>query len=245
MSHQPPFDEHRDDLDRPQTEADVTSQTRFGPRPVPEGHRPHEDRADYRPIPPHGDVSPDGRRAYPRPSPLAKWIVWGGTGLAAAALTAGTVIAARHLLGTSGRNHPRREPYRPEDAPQPRMHLSTPPESPREPEPLGPRPQRRSLMEEIESNTATLTNSVDNVMRTVTSAVTGFRGVAAQTSAIVKEFGEAADLVRDIIDRRAPVDPQAAKRPFHAAPRDPDTGEDPQDDEYAGPADHDPRMHRL
>lgn len=246
MSHQP-FDQSRPDGDEPLTDADVTSETRFGPRPVPPGHRRPAEPPHSRPSPPHGDVSPDGRRAYPRPSRSAKWIVWGGTGLAAAALTAGTVIAARRIVDlVSGHDdRPTPRPYRPDEAPRPRMHLSMP-EEPAEPE--RPRPPRRNLMQEIESNTATLTNSVDNVMRSVSAAVTGFRSVASQASAIVQEFGEAAELVRDIISPQQPTRGEG-RRPFHAAPRDPGTAgaADPDltDSDQDAPRDHDPRVHRL
>lgn len=97
----------------PQTGADRTGQTRSGPRsapgPAPEGHRHPEGSRESRRIPPHGDVSPDGNRVWPRPSPSTKWLVWGSTALAAAALTAGTVIAARALLdATSGAGSRRR-----------------------------------------------------------------------------------------------------------------------------------------
>jgi len=238
MSHQHPHDE----LDAPgitHTEADEVSETRFGPRPVPEGHRHPSGSPESRHIPPHGDVSPDGRHAYPRPSALAKWVVWGGTGLAAAALTAGTVYAARHIADMiSGHDDgkPRRRrappPQRREDAPQPRMGFAAPADRMADPAPAPrPRASRASLMDEIEANTASLSHSVEDVMRTVTTAVEGFRGVAGQASAIVREFADAADLVRDIIDRRPPDRGPAAQ-----------TGADPDD---AGPADHDPRSHRL
>ncbi|MDS9467748.1 hypothetical protein RGQ15_09235 [Paracoccus sp. MBLB3053] len=247
-SHQQPFDDpERGEANL--TDADVTSETRFGPRPVPKGHRPARDRLESRRIPPHGEVSPDGSRAYPRPSRLAKWMVLGGTGIAAAALTAGTVLAARQLsdmLGGDGRAKRRPQwPYRPDDAPTPRMHLS----EPAEPEPTsqkstsrpGRKRPRASLMDEIEANTATLTHSVDNVMRTVTSAVAGFRAVAAQSSEIVREFGDAADLVRDILERNSSSGKSRSrtraqgfrpghdgpKRPFHPAPKDPLAGDHP------------------
>ncbi len=89
------------DQDRPpilETGADTPGDTRFGPRPVPKGHRHPAGPSESRRIPPHGDVSPDGHRVWPRPSPTAKWLVWGGTALAAAAVTVGAVIAARHVL---------------------------------------------------------------------------------------------------------------------------------------------------
>lgn len=240
MSHEQPLDHPATDRDAAMTEADVTSQTRFGPRPPPSGHHPARGPRDYRRVPPHGDVSPDGRHAYPRPSPLAKWIVWGGTGLAAAAVTAGTVIAARKVADMiSGHDEPRRDRDRdrddrrdPDQAPAPRLHLSAPPEPTERDEPTPRNSQRRlGLMEEIEANTATLSNSVDNVMHSVTAALLGFRGVAGQANDILREFGDAADMLRAILGRQADhsAPPKAAR-----------TGKD-QDT----PSDGDPRSHNL
>ncbi|WP_134681179.1 hypothetical protein [Paracoccus ravus] len=212
MSHQPPFDE------RPHVSEPARNDA--------SRHR------DYRAVPPHGDVSPDGRRAYPRPSKSAKWIVWGGTGLAAAGLAAGAVLAARQVADAlSGSGAPRRRPYRPEDAPQPRMQLHAPaPETPR-PERAAP---ERSLMEEIEVNSQKLSNSLDNVMRSVSSAVAGFHGVASQANSIVREFGDAAELIRGIIDgqRRPPASGFTGDR-SHGS------------DHTPRPNDRDPRTHRL
>lgn len=50
-----------------------------------------------RPIPPHGDVSRDGERAWPRPSMTSRVLVYGGAAVAAAAATAGAVLAARKV----------------------------------------------------------------------------------------------------------------------------------------------------
>lgn len=51
--------------------------------------------SESRMIPPHGDVSPDGRHVWPRPSLTARVLVYGGVALAAAGATAGAVILAR------------------------------------------------------------------------------------------------------------------------------------------------------
>ncbi|MBV0890573.1 hypothetical protein KTN05_01755 [Paracoccus sp. Z118] len=58
----------------------------------------------YRPSPypsqkplPHGDVSLDGKSAWPEPSLTSRIVVWGGTGIVAAALTAGAVLAVRKV----------------------------------------------------------------------------------------------------------------------------------------------------
>jgi hypothetical protein len=92
-------------------QADADSDTRFGPHPVPPDHRRPHDPPDARPIPPHGPVSPDGRRPWPQPSRGAKWLVWGGTALAAAALTAGTAIAARQAIQALSAEKDRLEPH--------------------------------------------------------------------------------------------------------------------------------------
>ncbi|WP_258869577.1 hypothetical protein [Paracoccus thiocyanatus] len=113
-------------------------------------------------------------------------------------------------------------------------------------------------MKEIEANTASLTEGVENVMRAVESAVSGFRTVARQASAIMREFGDAAALLRDIVDRK-PASPQARSQnretprpgPRPAAAAMPDLHDDPLLDDGAdgappgGPADQDPRIHRL
>ncbi|MDF3855498.1 hypothetical protein ACDP63_08515 [Paracoccus sp. P2] len=259
------------------TPADETSQTRFGPRPVPEGHRRPPGPAESRRIPPHGDVSPDGSHPWPRPSRGAKWLVWGGTGLAAAALTAGTVIAARHMIDLIAGDDPGR-PRRPDADRRPGsgpMERQARPEPDRRPKakaaarhvPQGQRrPPRQSLLQEVEANTASLTSGVENVMQALTAAVTGFRSVAGQASTIMQEFGDAATIMRSIIDRKpAPQRRGPSQRRqgaqadradditanVHHDARMPDLRDDPllhdpmEGPDPGGPADHDPRVHRL
>lgn len=50
-----------------------------------------------RPIPPHGDVSRKGDRIWPQPSMTSRVLVYGGAAIAAAAATAGTVLAVRKV----------------------------------------------------------------------------------------------------------------------------------------------------
>lgn len=99
----------------------------------------------------------------------------------------------------------------------------------RPPTPKSRRPPRPSLVQEIEANTAALSNGVENTMRAVSTAVSGFREVAGQANAILREFGDAATLAQDILGRNRP------------APTRPDRDHDDPDT----PADHDPRLHRL
>lgn len=215
----------------------------------PDGGWHPEGPAESRFIPPHGDVWPDGRHAHPRPSRLARWVVWGGTGLAAVALTAGAVIAVRHLadraLAPTPRPHPK--PRRDEG-----RAAFDPPVDSAVPTHRAARPQR-DLMQEIEANTTALTGSLDDVIRSVTAAAAGFRSVAADTRAIISEFGDAADLVHSFVGRSSAPSSgsDVPHRPFHAAPKDPSTAwhADRTPEEFDSihdePNDHDPRTHRL
>lgn len=239
-------------------------ETGFDPRPVAPGPRPAHQRPESRRIPPHGDVSPDGSRIWPRPSPGAKWLVWGGTALVAAVLTAGTVIAARHAVAALSGARP--GPVRDRDA----RHLSDAADAPRgAPARPGPRrdPPRPGLVQEIEANTASLANAVENVMQALSAGMAGFRDVAGQSGAIMREFGDAASLAQDILGRKHPQAPPRHRRSEpppdapsrHDAPRPDDRHgahlpelrddplrHDPTDGpDHAAPSDHDPRIHRL
>lgn len=245
-----PHADPREDRAITRTDADMDSDTRFGPRPVPEGHRRPSGPVESRRIPPSGPVSPDGSRSYPRPSRSAKWLVWGGTALAAAAATAGTVYAARQIAGLiAGEDRDRPAPPRPQPAapslyrqpasardvpPQDRPVREHPGEGVRPTRSQAPRPKRRKhLMQEIQENTAQLGSTVDGVMQSLGSAVAGFRGVAGQAGAIIREFSDAATLVREILDAKPAQRPDRTARA--AAP---DAGDD-----AAKPVDS--RMHRL
>lgn len=245
----------------------------------PDSPHPAHGSEEPRHIPPHGDVSPDGRRPWPQPSPAAKWLVWGGTGLAAAALTAGTVIAARHLLGAMSGDGTSPRPSRPprESAPRFSEAPSRKHEHSRQHSDAGkpgsgrqnahiqaetmrkqPRQQRRpSLMQEVEYNTESLSNSINHVMHSLNMAVAGFRDVAGQASMIVREFGDAAELVRGVLNRKADKPaPRSARTPPRTDDRhgthmpdlkDDPLGHDPMDgpDHAEKPADGNPRLHRL
>ncbi|WP_312524964.1 hypothetical protein [Paracoccus sp. (in: a-proteobacteria)] len=107
---------NRGDIEPLLTDADVTSETRFGPRHPPEGHRPHGSPYEARHIPPHGDVSPDGKHIWPQPSQSSRILVWGGMALATAAVTAASVLAARRVIEMVQNDD---HPPAPHPAPQP------------------------------------------------------------------------------------------------------------------------------
>lgn len=113
--------------------AEHSHQTRFGPRPTPEGHREPRGPSESRFVPPSGNVSPDGRRHWPAPSSRARLLAWGGTAIAAAAVTAGAVYAGRAVAGAlrgddSPAPPPSQKPAERASAPQ-----SAPPHEPSRP----------------------------------------------------------------------------------------------------------------
>lgn len=251
------------------TEADTTSDTRFGPRPVPEGHRHPAGPMESRRIPPHGDVSPDGSRVWPRPSPTAKWLVWGGTALAAAAATAGTVIVARHVIdalsgggrGKGGPEHsmaPRFADLSPEERAAMRRRvrerdaederrmagLRARAEASASHDPAA-RPRRAPPMgfaQEVEANAASLRNGFDDLMHWTTGALSGFRGVAGQASTILREFDGAAGIIGDILCRKGADRAEADRkaRPHDTASHDAPPHDAPMPDLRDDPLLHDP-----
>src|SRR5690606_34988262 len=120
------------------------------------------------------------------------------SGLAAAALTVGAAYAARGLVDLLADD---------KRAPSPRSRDAVPSAPPKEParKPRPPRATRRAprqnLLQEVEANTASLTNGIENVMKAMTAAMEGFRTVAGQASAIMQEFGDAAALVSSLTGR--------------------------------------------
>lgn len=207
------------------TEADRDSQTRFGTRRVPPGHRtaspyPHRKMVSSR-IPPSGPVSPDGRHVWPRPSLAARIIVWGGVAAGVAGLTAAGVAAGRMIAG--------------DDRPAPRAHVAPRfaqiDEDEREAMRRRVRAQARADAEAAArlraqasrrrgtpaqrlSDTANeVSTGLNSVVASVLSAFEAFNAVAGRARGIVQQFTEAADQIRDMTARRG----TAAPRPGHAA----------------------------
>lgn len=217
-----------DDHSHKPTEADHTSQTRFGPRPVPQGHHrgddyPFQERASSRVIP-SGPVSPDGRSAYPTPSLTSKIVVWGGIALGVAGVTAATVIAARKVGDMMADDTP--EPTRPAQGYKPQkahvaprfseldedqqeaMRRRVRARARADEEELARlrasasrrrRKPRRNLANEMMETATSLSSGLDGVTKSLAGAFEGFRSVAAQASSIVGEFAFAADQLRSIL----------------------------------------------
>ncbi|TJZ91537.1 hypothetical protein FA743_10555 [Paracoccus gahaiensis] len=224
----PPYDAHPE-----MTEADRTSQTRFGPRPVPKAHKTaspyaHRKMVSSR-IPPSGKVSPDGKQSWPEPSTTAKVVVWGGVALGVAGIAAAISMAVQSLSGD-------------DDAPAPRRRADGARSN--GPRPAAPRfaemdeddreaMRRRVRAQALEDNhrsaqarskagrgkanvakdltrTATdLSQGLNGVAQSLLAAFQSFRGVSHQATGIVGEFVAAADQLRAIMNGGAGPRPGA------------------------------------
>ena len=209
------------------TEADRTSETRFGPRPVPEGHKvgneyPYRARVSSK-IPPSGRVSPDGIRAWPEPSLTSKVVVWGGVLLGVAGVTAGAVMAGRKLAGTDSDEpaqpqrrvlHSNRRNVAPrfadlDEDERDDMRSRVRAQSRRddrdaarlraEASRMRQKP-RGNFARELTETANGLSNSLTGVAGALSSAFQGFRGVATQATGIVAEFALAADQLRAVLN---------------------------------------------
>lgn len=227
-------------------EAVRTSQTRFGPRPVPTGDRTSGDDPYGTPvssrIPPSGRVSPDGRHAWPEPSMAAKVIVWGGVALGVAGLTAAATMTARRLAGTDqpharkqGPIHAPRfaemdEDERDEVRRRVRIQaLEDDREAARLRAEAALKRQRRGNVAQDLTRTATeLSASLNGVARSISEAFESFRGVSRQANSILADFVVAADQLKAILN--------ASPGPRPVVPQDRDGAGD-----MAGPE----RIHRL
>lgn len=220
----------RHDPHSPLTEADRDSETRFGTRPVPEGHRtaspyPHRKMVSSA-IPPSGKVSPDGRRIWPEPSLAAKIIVWGGIAAGVAGVTAAAAIAARKLAG-----HDRPHDTLPRQTIAPRFAAID--EDEREEMRRRVRAQARedsraaaklragasrrrsgggNAARNLTATANDLSGGLNGVVQSVLGAFDAFQRVAGQARGILGEFTAAADQIRSMGgDSREPT--RTAPRP--------------------------------
>lgn len=226
------------------TEADRTSETRFGPRPVPEGHRtaspyPHRPMRSSRIIP-SAPMSPDGRRGYPAPSLSARIILWGGVALGVAGVTAGAVLATRKLAGAIAD-----APARPAPAARAGMAAANPQTPPVARQPVAgtsPRAPRGNVARELTATANDLSTSLDGVARSLVGAFMGFRQVASHANHILREFSDTADQVRSFL-KPAPATHRVADPVADPAT---DPGVDPGTDAASTPRDDEARTyHRL
>lgn len=231
-------------------------------RPAAEDHPAHAGAGESRRIPPSGRVSPDGSRPWPTPSPTARLLVWGGTAVAAAAVTALAVHLGRKL-GETLQDRPADDPMtrRRCSAPSPRFadldddertalrararraaDANEPPHSRRPPAPKARRRRRKpDFTAEVSQRTQDLSHGVSNAMGALTTALSGFRGVAGQASNIMREFNDAATLIGGFMGRTA----QAARDATEKPGRDASAATPEATDDHDQKASEERRMHRL
>lgn len=217
--------------DRPMTEADRTSQTRFGPRPVPAGHHASQSRR----VIPSGRVSPDGRSSYPAPSTGTKIALWGGVALGVAGGTAAAIFAIRKIAEAISDNEGPRPPHHARrDHAAPRFARLDEEEreamrrrvrdqdredrqevarlraeaARRRPAPAAPRRKKENFAESLIETSTRLSQGLEGVAKSMAVAVESFRGVAGQATGIVQEFAGAADQLRSALRGDNPQEPR-------------------------------------
>lgn len=215
------------DNNRPHSEADRTSQTRFGPRPVPTGHHGPKPSQPSRRIIASGRLSPDGKSAYPSPSTGAKIAVWGGIALGVAGGTAAAIFAVRKIaeaISDDPRSSYRTRPaaaYRPaklhHDDASSRHTAGYRDHDNRQnfASAAGTAAQHRTpaksrkhstgnFVEDVIQTSNRLSKSLEDVASSFATALTAFRGVSQQATGIVSEFAATADQLRAALKGQNP-----------------------------------------
>ncbi|MTD98695.1 hypothetical protein GIY56_00150 [Paracoccus sp. YIM 132242] len=212
------------DDDRPMTEADRTSETRFGPRPVPPGHHGPKPSFQARRVIASGNVSPDGRSSYPTPSLGAKIAVWGGVAVGVAGGTAAAVLAVRKIAdavsGSSHAKHPHRKFNAPRfvemdederDAMRRRVRAqdhadrqefsrlrAEASQHRHDRKPKAPK-RKGNFVEDLIHTSTRLSESLEGVAKSLSVAMDSFRSVAGQATGVVSEFASTADQLRSAL----------------------------------------------
>lgn len=225
------------DSNRPLTEADRTSETRFGPRPVPKGHHSPQSRRTIA----SGRMSPDGRSSYPTPGLGAKIAVWGGVALGVAGGTAAAVYAVRAIADaiSSDPQPDRSRRYsaptfaqmEPEDREAMRRRVRAQDREDRQeiarlradaaqqrsagssaPDARrSAKPAKSSkgnFVDDLIEKSDKLSRSLEGLAKSLSVAVVGFRSVAQQATEIVSEFASSAEHLRAALRGE---DPEAGK----------------------------------
>ena len=214
-----------DDDTPPLTDADRTSETRFGPRPVPQGHKYPQARRTI----PSGRVSPDGRSSYPNPSLGTKIAVWGGVALGVAGGTAAAVYAVRAIADSiAGDPHHK---VRHRHSPAPRFaqmdeddreamrrrvraqdhedreevaHLRSEASQHRQ-TPKSPKARKGNFVEDLIQTSTKLSESLEGVAKSLSVAMDSFRSVARQATEVISEFAATADQLRSALRGDQPL----------------------------------------
>ncbi|MFD1882398.1 hypothetical protein [Paracoccus pacificus] len=216
-------DEYLDDAHKPQNSEQQTT----GRQPKARDLDPEVSPYNAQRIIPHGDVSLDGRAAYPSPSLSSKIIVWGGLAVGVAGLTAASVMAARgvaHLIAGDDddkddarpmRRTARRRPGQPM---RPRARVTamegsrgfaefqhqvdemTGAEGP--PRPQRPRrPARRRPQPRQAGMMENVSDGFGRLASTISGAIAGLQYVAREAGGLISSFADTADNLRGVFRR--------------------------------------------
>ncbi|SNR56060.1 hypothetical protein EYF88_11035 [Paracoccus sediminis] len=221
------------DNDRRGSEADRTSQTRFGPRPVPGGHHVPKASQQSRRVIASGRMSPDGRSAYPTPAMGTKIAVWGGIALGVAGGTAAAVFAVRKIAEAISDDPRPSHGQRPMSAPRfvqmdederemmrrrvraqdredrkefARLRAEA---SQNRPVPKFQKTSKGNFVDDLIQTSTKLSASLDGVAKSLGTAIESFRSVARQATEIMAEFAATADQLKAALRGEQPV---AARR---------------------------------
>lgn len=214
------------DNDLGSTEADRTTETRFGPRPVPGGHRSPTGVQARRTIP-SGRMSPGGQSSYPTPSLGAKIAVWGGVALGVAGGTAAAIFAVRKLADaisgdSSSSSHDRRHRaprfvemdeddreamrrrVRAQDREDRQEFARMRAQASQGRSRVRSSGRQGNFVDDVIQTSTRLSESLEGVAKSVSVAMDGFRSVARQATEVVAEFADTADDLRAAIKGERP-----------------------------------------
>lgn len=214
------------DSDLGLTEADRTSETRFGPRPVPGGHHKPKGLQARRTIP-SGRMSPDGRSTYPAPALGTRIALWGGVAVGVAGGTAAAIFAIRKLAevisnDSSSSRHDRkhmaprfvqmddderdamRQRVRAQDREDRQEFARLRAQASQGRGRTRPSRQKGNFVDDVIQTSTRLSESLEGVAKSVSVAMDGFRGVARQATEVISEFADTADQLRAALKGEAP-----------------------------------------
>jgi hypothetical protein len=181
-------------------------------------------------VPPSGDVSPDGKEIWPRPSLSAKIIVWGGMALGVAGITAASAIAARKLVGSDRPATPRnpsaprfaqldddeREAMRRRVRAQAREDST---QAARLRSQAGRGREKANFAKDLTRTATDLTDGLNGVAQSLVTAFDSFRGVSRQATTIVGDFVAAADQLKSMVNGAPGPKPVQPEQPPHTDDR--------------------------
>lgn len=193
---------------------------------------------------PSGRVSPDGKRAWPQPSLTSRIIVFGGMGIAAAAATAGAVLAVRAIVDAvagdddddleaarqraRARRHGQSSSARPSSSrpqrPSPARFADMDYDSSRAERERAERSRREAARRRNAGSHGSSGSVVESVNETVASVTSGVRDVLATVTAAIEGFRSVAAQAGDVMADFNKAADQVKSMIEPATPRRPSPG---------------------